>query len=127
MASSEFERLRHAGSQREWERQDLLDITALAVASVYCDVVVTERLWVDAAKRAGLASRLNTTFLRHVEDLPAHVVCGEREQCSIPKIGSGRSDRDCLRLAPGRERSEASRGMPPCQVARSGSVWRRHA
>jgi hypothetical protein len=73
-ASSELERLRHSGSQREWERQDLLDITALAVASVYCDVVVTERVWVDAAQRAGLDAKLQTTFLRRVDDLPAHLV-----------------------------------------------------
>lgn len=73
-ASSELERVRHAGSQRGWERQDLLDITALSVASVYCDVVVTERFWVDAATRAGLESELGTTFLTRLQDLPAQVV-----------------------------------------------------
>jgi hypothetical protein len=73
-ASSELERLRHTADQRQWERQDLMDISALAVASVYCDVVVTEVRWVDAAKRAGLDSGLDTTFLSRVEDLPAHVV-----------------------------------------------------
>jgi hypothetical protein len=73
-ASSELERLRHTADQRQWERQDLMDISALAVASVYCDVVVTEVRWVDAAKREGLDSGLDTTFLSRVEDLPAHVV-----------------------------------------------------
>jgi hypothetical protein len=73
-ASSKLERLRHSGSQRVWERQDLLDISALAVASVYCDVVVTERIWVDAARRAGLDAKFDTTFLRWVDDLPAHLV-----------------------------------------------------
>lgn len=62
-ASSELERLRHTASQRQWERQDLLDITALAVASVYCDVVVTERVWVD--RQAGATRR------RIPNDVPA--------------------------------------------------------
>jgi hypothetical protein len=73
-ASSELERLRHSASQKAWERQDLLDISALAVACVYCDVVVTERFWVDAAGRADIAERFGTTFLYRLDDLPALVV-----------------------------------------------------
>lgn len=73
-ASSELERLRHSASQKAWERQDLLDISALAVACVYCDIVVTERFWVDAAHRAKLDERFGTTFLHRLSDLPPLVV-----------------------------------------------------
>jgi hypothetical protein len=73
-ASSELERLRHVSSQKEWERQDLLDISALSVAAVYCDIVVTERFWVRAAQRARLTERFGTLFLRSLEDLPRHLV-----------------------------------------------------
>lgn len=73
-ASSELERLRHSASQKPWERQDLTDITALAVASVYCDIVVTERVWVDVAKRARFDSKFNTIFLRRLDDLPQYLV-----------------------------------------------------
>ncbi len=71
--SSEFERLRHASSKR-WERQDLSDIASLGVAAVYCDVVVTEKLWVDAARRAKLDHKLNTAFLTGVDQLVAELV-----------------------------------------------------
>lgn len=72
--ASELERLRHTASQKEWERQDLTDITALGVAAVHCDVVVTERFWVEAAKRARLGHTYNTVFLRRLEDLPQHLL-----------------------------------------------------
>lgn len=73
-ASSELERLRHSASQKTWERQDLTDISALSVASVYCDIVVTERVWVDAAQRARLDNKFGTFFLPRLDDLPAHIV-----------------------------------------------------
>lgn len=73
-ASSELERLRHSASQKAWERQDLTDVSALAVASVYCDIVVTERLWADAAKRARLDEKNGTTFLARLDLLPEHIV-----------------------------------------------------
>jgi hypothetical protein len=72
-ASSELERLRHSASQKAWERQDLFDISALAVACVYCDIVVTERFWVHAARRAKLDQRFGTSFLHRLNDLPALV------------------------------------------------------
>ena len=66
--------LRHTASQKAWERQDLIDISALAVACVYCDIVVTERFWVHAARRAELEQRFGTTLLHRLTDLPALVV-----------------------------------------------------
>lgn len=74
LASSELERLRHTASEKVWERQDLMDIGALPVAGVYCDVVVTERFWVDAAQRAKLDEKLDTVFLARLDDLPPHIV-----------------------------------------------------
>jgi hypothetical protein len=74
LATSELERLRHSASQKPWERQDLHDINALAVASVYCDIVVTERFWVDVARRAQLGERFGTSFLSSLSELPALVV-----------------------------------------------------
>ncbi len=71
--SSEIERLRHA-SPKPWERQDLTDIAALSVAAVYCDAVVTERLWVDASRRAKLDERCETTFLTGVDQLVELIV-----------------------------------------------------
>lgn len=73
-ASSELERLRHSTSQKPWERQDLTDITALAVAAVYCDIVVTERFWVDVARRARFQEKFGTLFLSSLEQLPEHLV-----------------------------------------------------
>jgi hypothetical protein len=37
-------------------------------------MVVTERLWVDLAKRAGLDDRFQTVFLSRLSDLPQHLV-----------------------------------------------------
>jgi hypothetical protein len=73
-ATSELERIRANASVKPWERQDLNDISALSVAAVYCDVVVTERTWVDAARRAGFAERFGTIFLSRLEDLPETLV-----------------------------------------------------
>jgi hypothetical protein len=73
-AALELERLRETASQKAWERQDLTDLGALPVASVYCDVVVTEKLWVDFARRSELDERLETVFLSDLADLPAYLL-----------------------------------------------------
>lgn len=73
-ATSELERIRANASVKPWERQDLNDISALAVAAVYCDVVVTERSWVDAAKRAGFDEVFGSVFLSRLEELPGILV-----------------------------------------------------
>lgn len=73
-AVSEMERLRASASQKAWERQDFADLSALAAAAVHCDIVVTERFWVDVVERAKLDSRFGTIFLGPLEDLPQYLV-----------------------------------------------------
>ncbi|MGN6664029.1 MAG: hypothetical protein ACTHK6_07505 [Solirubrobacterales bacterium] len=74
LASSELEKLRHASSQKPWERQDLNDIAALSVAIAHCDVVVTERLWADAARRANLGEKLGTIVIARLDELPERLL-----------------------------------------------------
>lgn len=58
----EMRRARHANPQKRWEPNDLNDVSALAIAVPYCDVVVTERSWVHVLTTAG-ADRTNDTIL----------------------------------------------------------------
>jgi|SRR5271166_1888994 len=48
----EMRRLRHANPQKQWDGNDLNDVTALSIAVPYCDVVVTERQWTHLAAAA---------------------------------------------------------------------------
>lgn len=73
LASSELERHRNVASQKPWERQDLNDIGSLSVAIPYCDIVVTESLWTDAAKRSILPERFGTTVISDLAELPGHL------------------------------------------------------
>ncbi len=77
LASSELERQRHASSQKPWEAHDLNDIGALSVAIAYCDIVVTERIWVDAAQRSKLSEQLGTVVLSNFGELPEHLVAAD--------------------------------------------------
>jgi hypothetical protein len=73
-AHRELRRLRHEASQKTWETGDLVDLTALSSALVYCDVVVTERVWTDLAGRARLDQRFGTTVLRDLDSLVPHLI-----------------------------------------------------
>jgi len=73
-AHRELRRLRHAASQKRWEEGDLVDLTALASAIVYCDVVVTERVWTDIANRAKLGQHFGTRVVRDLESLKPHLI-----------------------------------------------------
>lgn len=73
-ATSELERQRNAASQKPWEPHDLNDIGALSVAIAHCDIVVTERLWADSARRSKLDRRLGTVVLSDLEELTEHLV-----------------------------------------------------
>jgi hypothetical protein len=68
-AHRELRRLRHEASQKRWEENDLTDLSALAPALVYCDAVVTERLWTALASRAKLGARFETVVHRSLNDL----------------------------------------------------------
>jgi hypothetical protein len=67
-------RLRHENPQTKWEENDLADITALAVAIVHCDVVVTERQWVHLVKRTGLDVMHHTRMLSDLGELAGQLV-----------------------------------------------------
>jgi hypothetical protein len=58
---------------RELEGNDVYDIGALTAAIPYCDVVVTEKLWVQLCKVSGVATRYNATVLSSVHDIAQHV------------------------------------------------------
>jgi len=60
--------------QRNWTINDLRDITALAKAIPYCDIVVTDnKAWDTAVKRAHLDREFDTTVLRRLTDLTAYL------------------------------------------------------
>lgn len=61
--------LRFDNLQLQRKRGDLADFAALSVAVPYCDVVVTERLWVDLIKRARLDQLYDTTVLDDLRGL----------------------------------------------------------
>ncbi len=65
----ELLQLRHRNPQKAWDVNDLADVSALAIAVPYCDVVVTERLWADLVKRAKLDKKYNTVVLANLNDL----------------------------------------------------------
>jgi hypothetical protein len=62
-------RQRRVASEERWEENDLTDLTALPPAIVYCDVVVTERLWRDLARRTDVGSCFGTSVIRSLEEL----------------------------------------------------------
>lgn len=60
----------HRNGQREWVVNDIYDIDALALATPYCDVVVTEKACRHILNSAKMAERMNTSLLHRLTDLP---------------------------------------------------------
>jgi hypothetical protein len=60
---------KHRQTQQTWEPNDFIDILALPVAAVYCDVVVTEKQWVHRMRQGKVEERCNTRLLNDVADL----------------------------------------------------------
>jgi hypothetical protein len=60
----------HRNGQRAWEVNDIYDIDALALATPYCDVVVTEKACHHILNSAKMAERMNTSLLHRLADLP---------------------------------------------------------
>ena len=58
---------------RKVQPNDMIDIFALSVAIPYCDIVITERFWVDLATRKGLSKKYGTVMLSRIENLPDHL------------------------------------------------------
>ncbi len=74
LVNRELRRLRHEASQQPWDQGDLADIASLSTAIVYCDVVVTERLWTDIVGRTRLQQRFGTVVLRDLKELVPHLI-----------------------------------------------------
>ena len=64
---------RHRNPTRTWRSNDIFDIDALTVAVPYCDVVGTDKDQAHALTVTGLATRMGTTLMRSVADLPTYL------------------------------------------------------
>lgn len=60
---------RQANPQKVWEGNDLNDVTALAIAVPYCDMVVTERSWSAMLAAAKVPERFGTTVTPRLQDV----------------------------------------------------------
>jgi len=60
---------RQANPQKAWQGNDLNDVTALAIAVPYCDVVVTERSWSSILSAAKVPQRFETTMTASLQDV----------------------------------------------------------
>lgn len=60
---------RQANPQKTWEGNDLNDVTSLAVAVPYCDVVVTERSWASLINAAKVGDRFATVVTPRLQDV----------------------------------------------------------
>lgn len=60
---------KHRQTQQKWEPNDFVDIVALPVAAVYCDVVITEKQWIHRLRQGEVDRRFNTILLNDVADL----------------------------------------------------------
>ena len=60
----------HRNGQRTWTVNDICDIDALALATPYCDVVVTEKACRHILSTAKMDERMNTSLLYRLADLP---------------------------------------------------------
>ena len=75
---TELRRVRYANPTQSFIRTDLNDLRALAVAIVYCDVVVADRAWVNACRRTKLAATYHTHVVPTLEEAAAVWPTGRR-------------------------------------------------
>ncbi|MFJ8857040.1 hypothetical protein ACIRD8_01265 [Streptomyces sp. NPDC102451] len=66
----EARRLKHRNLQWSWQQHDHIDLTSLAVAVPYADIVVTERQWGHLFKVAKLDVRFGTRVISRLAELP---------------------------------------------------------
>jgi hypothetical protein len=71
--ASELQRQRESAADKPWTSNDLNDLFFLMTALVYCNVVVTEKQWVDLAKRSKLDSQYGTVLLSDLAGLSRHL------------------------------------------------------
>lgn len=60
---------KHRQIEQKWEPNDFIDVVALPVAAVYCDVVVTEKQWVHQLRQGKVDQRYDTMLLSNTADL----------------------------------------------------------
>ena len=60
---------KHRQTEQNWEPNDFIDIVALPVAAVYCDVVITEKQWVHRMRQGKVDQRYNTVLLNDTAGL----------------------------------------------------------
>lgn len=65
---------KHRQGQQHWEPNDFIDIVALPVAAVYCDVLVTEKQWAHQMSQGKVPNMYSTTVLSRVDDLVEVIV-----------------------------------------------------
>ncbi len=70
----DLRRDKHAQGQQPWEPNDLNDIVGLPIAAVYCDVVVTERQWINRMRRARIEQRFGTRLVADLTELLGEIV-----------------------------------------------------
>jgi hypothetical protein len=58
---------------RQQSNNDYRDVNQLAMAIPYCDIVVTEKYWVDKATRECLPQRYDTVLLSSLVDVERHL------------------------------------------------------
>lgn len=77
-ASLEMRRHQHQNPSRRWRANDAYDVTALSMAVVHCDAVVTEKHWADVLHRAHLDERHSTLVVdgKHLADLVTFLAAG---------------------------------------------------
>jgi hypothetical protein len=61
--------LRQANPQKDWSGNDLNDVTALAIAVPYCDIVVTEKSWTSMLTDAKVPARFGHFVTASLDDL----------------------------------------------------------
>ena len=64
---TELRRLRYANPSQGFKPSDLYDLRALAVAIVYCDVVIADRAWVHVLQGSDLPERYGTVVAAKLE------------------------------------------------------------
>ncbi len=65
---------RQANPQEAWHGHDLNDVTALAIAVPYCDVVVTEKSWASFLNAAKVGDRFGHLVTRSLQDAADRLV-----------------------------------------------------
>ncbi|KAB1650399.1 hypothetical protein [Pseudoclavibacter endophyticus] len=61
--------VRQANPQKAWSGNDLNDVTALAIAVPYCDIVVTEKSWASMLTDAKVPARFRHVVTASLDDL----------------------------------------------------------